>query len=326
MQSMNLRTDESAEPQALVGFAKSIFGALTLLLVFSPAGICLADNNKSPQSVCEGPVAEPHPYGNSTFYTNSRIEPINLGRYKYQVISCVTDADPVNSMRVKWLTPGPDGFVPPHEKLESGPRMSEVGLDPVAGTNSDALIKQLDGCILYGDRGDTTAATFFGIAGDTSRVAAEGQVGCRAATAGSSPSSWQTEILDILHAVRNFFPSDTKSPNETMLQLDGNIGVKRVNNDGYESIFTYTLLPFNGSKGDAKQIKLQPLFTGATESLLPAFEKENGNTVELSEKGYVRFQIGHLANPSLTYARYGFINAQGENLGSISLPVFIQGK
>ena len=308
-----------------VNFSKSVFGALTLLLAF-PTGICLADSNSSPQSTCEGPVNQPHPYGNLTFYTNSRVENINLGRFKYQVISCVTDSDPTNSMRVKWLTPGPDGFVPPHQKLESGARMSEVGLDPVAGTNSDALIKQLDGCILYGDRGDTASASFFGIAGDTSKVAEQARVGCRAAAAGISPSSWQSEILDILHAVRNFFPSDTTRPNETMLELDGDIGVKRLDNTRYLSVFNYTLSPFNDSKGDASQIKLQPMFTGATESLLPAFEKQNGKTVELREKGYVKFQIDDLANPSLAYASYGFINAHGEYLGSITLPVFIQGK
>ena len=164
--------------------SKAIVAALALL-IFS-AGNSLADGNKSAQSSCEGPTNQSHPYGTFTFYTNSRVETINLGRYKYQVISCVADDDPVNPMRVKWLTPGPDGFIPPHEKLESVPRMSEVGLDPVVGTKSDALIKQLDGCILYGDRGDTTSATFFGISGDTSRVAKEAQVGCRSA----GPGSW----------------------------------------------------------------------------------------------------------------------------------------
>jgi hypothetical protein len=74
------------------------------------------------------------------FNTNSRIEKINLGRYKYQVISCVTDNDPMNPLRVKWLTPGPDGFIPPHQKLESVPRMSEVGLDPVSGIKSDGSL------------------------------------------------------------------------------------------------------------------------------------------------------------------------------------------
>lgn len=304
--------------------SKAIVAALTLL-IFS-AGNSLADGNKLPQSSCEGPTNQSHPYGTFTFYTNSRVETINLGRYKYQVISCVADDDPVNPMRVKWLTPGPDGFIPPHEKLELVPRMSEVGLDPVVGAKSDALIKQLDGCILYGDRGDTTSATFFGISGDTSRVAKEAQVGCRSAAGGTSPSSWSSDILDILHAVRNFFPSDAKRPNETMLELKGNIGVKRVDNSRYVSEFTYTLLPFNNSKGEADKIQLQPLFDGSTESLLPAFEKENGKTVQLSEKGNVNFRIDDLANPSLAYARYGFMNAQGEFLGSITLPVFIDNK
>jgi hypothetical protein len=111
-----------------------------------------------------------------------------------------------------------------------------------------------------------------------------------------------------------------------MLELDGNVGVKPLGKAGYLSVFSYTLLPFNNSKGDASQIKLQPLFTGSTESLLSAFEKANGKTVGLGEKGNIKFQIDDLANPSLAYAGYEFINAQGEFLGSITLPVFIPGK
>jgi hypothetical protein len=107
--------------------------------------ICLAQ-----AANCDGPNGEPHPYGSFTFHTNSRLEPSNQGNYRFGVVSCVDHNDPVNSLKVRWLIPLLHGWVPPAAILESVPRL-----------RADDHALQLNGCILYGGRGDTTWPPFW---------------------------------------------------------------------------------------------------------------------------------------------------------------------
>jgi len=60
---------------------------------------------------CLGPNQEPHPYGSFTFKTNSRADASDLKGYKHSIISCISHDDPINPLYVKWVIPGPHGWV-----------------------------------------------------------------------------------------------------------------------------------------------------------------------------------------------------------------------
>src|SRR5262249_22249869 len=104
--------------QKLVTAPQVLAPALILAAAF--AGPTAAQTVKCPGS------KQPHPYGTFTFETASRVDPVNPangGQYRFGVVSCVDHNDPINELYVRWLIPGPHGWVPAREKLESTPRL-----------------------------------------------------------------------------------------------------------------------------------------------------------------------------------------------------------
>src|ERR1051325_10309072 len=186
---------------------------------------------------------ESHPYGVMTFFTNSRLGPPTVPGYGKSVRSCVTHNDPINELRVKWLIPGPDGWVPPGKALESLPRDTNV-----------ATYAKLKGCLLYGNRGDTTHGMFIGIEGDEKRAKDEEQRGCRAAAASSQPSP--NGIVKVFINFLNYIPSNASKPKETMLQLKGSVGIVPKSDHGYTSIVSYSLTPYEGSEGSPSDLSV----------------------------------------------------------------------
>src|SRR5579871_1090580 len=256
---------------------------------------------------------EPHPYGQFTFVTNSRIDkPLTTG-HKSGIISCVIHDDKINFLRVHWMIPGPDGWVPPGgQPLSSLPRDTDI-----------TTFKQVPGCLLVGPRGDTTTAQFIGVEGDDARIADEQKRGCRAVVA--NPHPLPGIIERIFATVRNYVPSDANRANETMLQIEATVGIVPQGTTGFRSVVSYLISRYAGSEGDPSQLSMRPVFPGATERLLPAFLQDHKPPSQLGEKGEIAFSVGDVANPRLDYAAYEIFDREGRPVGSISFPVFVSG-
>ena len=259
---------------------------------------------------CAGPNEESHPYGGLTFHTNSRVDPSGQDNYRYGIVSCVDHNDPVNSLKVHWLIPLVHGWVPPTQILQSVPRLTVDNNAP-----------QLPGCILYGDRGDTTSATFLAIDGDRRKVDDERQRGCRAAVENPNPSS--SLIQDVLFRIKNFFPSNPANPNATMLQLDGVVGIKAISSSSYNSYFEYEVKPYSNSEGSPDSVTVQPSFAGVTEALLPAFFKQNEKPISLGSKGRISFNVYDVGSPQLAYASYDLYAPDKQLIAGVGFPVFV---
>jgi hypothetical protein len=287
------------------------FGRLTcasfIIVVLLSASSARAQSNS-----CSGPNKEPHPYGTFAFETNSRLDALPSGPYKFGVVSCVSHNDPVNSLYVHWLIPGPHVWVPPKEILESVLRM----------TNDDK-VQQLNGCLLYGNRGDTTYGTFFGIEGDKSRVDDETKRGCRAAVESGPPTPGL--IDDIFLKFKNFFPSDTKNPEKTMLQIHGTAGIQWKGPNHYMSFVSYEVNPYQGSEGSVENISARPVFRGPAEALLLPFSKTNAPIVKIGRKGIIEFEAD-VDDPQLDYASYDLYAGEDHPIAGISFPIFISAK
>jgi hypothetical protein len=255
---------------------------------------------------------EPHPYGSITFITNSYPGQPTIPGYGKSARSCVTHNDPVNALYVHWLIPGPDGWIPPGKMLESMPRDTNV-----------ATFSKLKGCLLYGNRGDTTYGTFIGVEGDDKLIQDEKQRGCRAVVANPQPSP--KGISNIIIKFLNYFPSDASKPKETMLQLDGSVEIVPKNSTSYESIVSYSITRYEGSYGSPTELAFRPIFNGSAEQLLGAFFSQNKEPGTLSEKGQIKFDVGDIKNPMLQYVAYQVLDRDRRTVGSIAFPLFVSG-
>ena len=102
-------------------FSKSRFcGIAAVLTVLTP--LC-PDVGYSQTAICPGPLKDPHPMGAFSFETNSRLDPTTLDGYKSGIVSCVSNLDTKFPLYVHWLIPGPHGWAPAGQKLESVARL-----------------------------------------------------------------------------------------------------------------------------------------------------------------------------------------------------------
>ena len=294
--------------------------ATSLLILVLP----LASGSSRAQSVdCPGSLKQshPHPFGAFNFDTNSLFEDVrNLpdvtaaGGYSYGIVSCADNPDPSNPMRLHWLVPGPDGWVQPKAKLNATPRL----------TNEKPPL-QFDGCLEYGNRGDTTLGKFFGLSEDRSRIEDEHIRGCREVIARPGVSGEGTgKIQQIILKFKNFFPSDAKYPAKTMLKIEGDVGIRQERENQYTSFVTYEAAPFGDSTGSLDGMRLRPAFRGAAESLLSAFAKANGvEPIRIGNKGEVTFTVFELQKSELAYASYEVLDNYRQVVGSIPFPVLV---
>jgi hypothetical protein len=166
-------------------------------------------------------------------------------------------------------------------------------------------------------------ATFLAIDGDQRQVDDEHQRGCRAAVENPNPSS--SFIQDILFKIKNYFPSDSKNPKSTMLQLDGVVGIKKINSASYDSFFEYEVKPYLNSQGSPDSVTVRPAFAGAAEALLPAFNKQNEKPITLGSKGRISFTVQDVGSPQLAYASYDLYtqDQDREPVAGINFPIFV---
>jgi hypothetical protein len=265
---------------------------------------------------CSGPNKMHHSYGNFDFETNSRADPVKFRQYKAGLVSCVSNNDKTNPLYAHWLIPGPRGWVPANDKLESTPRLIE-----------NEKVEQFGGCLRYGNRGDTTSANFLGIASDRSAVDEEKKNGCRATTPSSGAQAKEATIEDIVLKIRNFFPSNSKEPQATMLQLDGEVGIKTTGPNQYQSFFRYVLSRYKDTSGGAiERMSVRPAFRGALETLLQSYVKDNPPRLKMREKGYIAFAVSGIEAPVLRYASYEIYDQNEQLVGAIDFPVFVSSR
>src|ERR1700730_17345527 len=293
-------------PRKLLTPALGTILALALALPIraqSPA--CSGDMNKP----------HPHPYGPFNFETNSRREPITASQFKFKIISCVRNPDPNNYLSVRWLIPGPKAYVPRNDILDSQPRRTTEETSP-----------ELEGCLEYGDRGDTRTAPFYGLATDVPDVANEKTHGCRAAAARVQREPAQSgglRLENFFDLFRIFLPSDTQKPSSTMLELEGAVGVKVISATSYISSFAFKVRPHGENEGSAANVTIRPNFQGSAEPLLAAFRANNRDTTRLNQVDALTFEVSEIVDPHFRYASYGLYDQNEKLVAEVDLPIFV---
>ncbi len=290
-------------------FSKSRFCAFAVVLtILTP--LC-PDVGYSQTAICPGPLKDPHPMGAFNFETNSRLDPTTLDGYKSGIVSCVSNLDAKFPLYVHWLIPGPHGWAPAGQKLES-----------VARLIKDDQVAPMKGCLQYGNQGDAVYGQFLGIETDKTRVIDEGKRGCRAAAA-HPPAPTESVLGNLLLRFKNFFPSDVTRPQETMLQMEGTVGIEVRGADSYQSIVRYTMTRYPGSEGNVSEIAFRPSFQGPAEVLIAAFNRRNDGAVRGVGDGQIAFDVSDIRNPQLVYASYNVLDRSGRLVASIDFPVFV---
>ena len=260
---------------------------------------------------CEGSLPKEHSYGGAEFSTNSRAEDLRLRQYRYGIISCVSNHDKDYPLYVRWFIPGPNGWVPPIRKLDSTPRLVEA-----------VPVVTYEGCLQYGNRGDTTKAFFFGTASDKKGIDGEIALGCRA-SAMRSDDGQQHALEELFFRIRNYFPSDSKNPKLTFLQLDGVVSVKPLSPTSYLHHFGYELTPYEErGDGEPSKMTLRPAFRGTAEVLLSSFLKAHPKEMKMGETGDISFVVSDIKSPRLTYGSYEIFDQNDQAVGAINFPAF----
>jgi hypothetical protein len=91
--------------------------------------------------------------------------------------------------------------------------------------------------------------------------------------------------------VRVFFPSNPDKPRETMLEVNGVVGIDAI--DGiFQSFFSYSAQKYKGRPdGNPDNIRVRPRFVTTPESYYKAFLENNEEVTPLGSKGDIVFKI-----------------------------------
>ncbi len=297
-----------------------------ILVLVSMLPICASTHSFAQSKTCSGQIKQPHPnpYSQYNFETDSLFDAANKfpdaslspsSKFKYGTLTCVTNPDPTNFLYVHWLIPGPDGWVPP-----KGGSLPSI----VRFTDESSPASQ-DGCLAYGNRGDTYFAKFHVLKEEMPRVQDEQNRGCRAVIANpKQQSSILKSIENFALRFVNYVPSDVKNPQKTMLKIEGDVGVKGGPYD-YTSYMTYKVSRVEGSDGSIRDITLRPQFRSGAEQILPAFEKAVGPSLKVDSEGGIFVPVTGIKNPQLAYASYVIFDRNNAAVGAIGFPIYIPG-
>jgi hypothetical protein len=262
---------------------------------------------------CAGSLPHPHPMGLYNFDTNSRLEGVLQSFYKAKVVPCVKNNDPSTPVRIIWLVPRIDGWVQPQSVQDFAP----------AWLRDEREAIELTGCLSYGNRGDTTLAKFWGDADARKKVDEESKQGCRSSIVKAQLGQEKGWIDTLSSTFKNFFPADKERPEKTMLQIEGKVDIEKRGDFGYAARLIYYASPVKGSEGKTSDLTLIPMFTGAAEALLPRFRDKNPEKIKVVEKDLIIFEVQDVKNPMLTYAAYAVLDKNGEHVGTLPFPVFV---
>ncbi|MER9629600.1 hypothetical protein [Mesorhizobium sp. M0296] len=256
-----------------------------------------------------GDTRKEHHVGNFNFVTNSWVEEVGkLRRY----VSCVGNFDRDTDLLVTWHVAGPKGTYVPSDDVATEPRIS-----------NDLNPRAVNGCIKYGNLGDFTDAQFMGSAADEDENAKDNPCNIANTLRGHELAKPGIPKEGYRDQVRVFFPSNPDKPRETMLEINGVIGIAAV--DGmFESFFTYSAQKYKGRPdGNPDDIRVRPRFVTAPESYYKAFFETNEEATPLGSKGDIVFKIsGATSSLVPVTAYYEFISPDNRVVGSIPMPMF----
>jgi hypothetical protein len=266
---------------------------------------------------CEGTVEQKHTVQpNFVFFTNSQVFPKDGSGYtKYE--TCVYNPDPVNDIHVTWFVPGPyDSWVP----------KTSSTLWPRRQPDGDA--SPMDGCIRYGNLGEATVAQYFGSVEDQKAESAPFEKDCilkaKGQAAVESPAASTVKLATFTDAFRTYFPSDPLNAHNTMLQLDGTIGIKKISEKEYDTVLTYALSRAEGRlEGSVDGIKIRPHFTGDAEVLLNFYSKLYPPESPIEKYSTIQFPVFGTDNWRLSSGTYEFLDKDDRRLGIVKVPLFI---
>lgn len=257
---------------------------------------------------CPGNPKEPHDNHNFHFVTSSRVQP-DGNRFWYY--ACVANLDAGTDLLANWLIPwGRDEYVPDTKPTEI-PRM-----------NDDPNPLSVNGCLKYSSLGYMTTAHFLGSADEAARnkCAAGTMVDSSAAKPSEDANlklgNYQTEF-------RIFLPSDLKNAHDTMLQVEGKIGISSEGGK-YRSFLMYYATPLEGRpNGKPQDVSIKPLFPVQQHFFEKAYASNNEEVQPLNEKGFIEFEVSGYAdhNWRSVEAYYQFLDRDHRVITAIPMPL-----
>lgn len=257
----------------------------------------------------KGDTRQEHHVGNFNFVTNSWVEDVgSLRRY----VSCVGNFDRDTDLLVSWHVAGPKDTYVPSDEVRIEPRVS-----------NDLTPRPVNGCIKYGNLGNYDGAQFMGTAADEDQNAKDNQC-IVVKTIGdhklAKPGIPEDGYKD---QVRLFVPSNPDKPHDTMLEINGVIGI--MPKDGaFESFFSYSAQKYKGRlDGNPDEVRVHPVFMTADKAYYEAFFENNKEYSPLGSKGEIVFKV---TNPTAALvpitAYYEFVSSNNRVVGSIPMPMF----
>ena len=216
---------------------------ITLLALL--LGILTASSGSA--ETCAGLVQQEHRIGNFHFQTNALVRPHPHQSSIMQQITCVSNLSK-SDLWIDWFIPGPKSWILPARSVSS----HRVSLSQ--------KWKPLNGCIEYGNVGQTTQAQFMGTAEDETLAEKERQSGCKSRISASVPAEKVSlgAFDKLFMPVELFFPSDLAKSFDTMLQLTGAVGTLLTSNQSIEYYFEYRLNQVEGRPaGNPQDVKVR---------------------------------------------------------------------
>ena len=234
----------------------------------------------------------------------------NLGHYT----TCVENLSQESDLFVNWYIPGHTGYVP-YGEVSVFPRVSD-DLEPLPVT----------GCVAYGRLGNQTYAQFMGSAEERDKARDEK---CTPIGQGTKDLSRRETLpkIEFQNPVKLFFPSDPERAHDTMLVLNGVVGIKPI--DGtFKTFFQYSLERYQDRPdGSPAEVFIHPSFPVQTEALMAAFMKENDEESPLTYKGIFAFTLPQQRDASgweAATASYELKNSNGDVLSAVPIPLILR--
>lgn len=260
---------------------------------------------------CQGDTRQEHHIGNFDFVTSSWVEPAGE-RMRY--VSCVANLDEGSDLLVHWFIPGPYRSYVPSSRAVPTPRLRD-----------DVNPRPVTGCLQFGQLGEMTKAEFLGTGedeeengdGDCKRQAAENWI----LNAAALPDKGYADDIVV------YFPSDSKDPRNTMLELRGKIGIMPKGST-YQSFFHYQVNRLAGrEKGNISDVRVEPFFPGKAEFAYSFYKESIGDFSKLLKPAdNITFNvIGEFSDQwRVVEAYYKFIDRNNEVVAFVSLPLLLE--
>jgi hypothetical protein len=234
-------------------------------------------------------------------------------------VTCVQNLTS-NWMEVHWFIPGSGGWGPPSELSPPWERFLRT-----------QKYQSLEGCLEYGNLGETTKAGFHGDAIDHESVVEEKRIGCTAARNKYHSVAMRGDNLEKMTTlsipVKILFPSDVEKPGDTMLVLSGEVKVVPGEQRRYSILFDLKISRYEGAdQADSSQIFVKPSFDARVASLWPMFKEHLGEMLPIDKLSGTRIDVAPAEGTvAIEQASMEIVSANGRILARLGFPVYIFG-